>query len=288
MLPEQIITGRGESIFAKVKTSESYQEWKKEFKTGEMLSTYTVLNKSGYGYCEYLENKQEENTIKRKYLREYVLKLFLLNEFATTFGMSDLHFDNLFACFLCPLLTDLEVIMLPTDSERYATHLLDGSNAGLYWATPNEKGTNKVWISYGKGAPPQSDCSDCGEIRDEIRANYENSKEKKNIEAILKESHHEISQAKSILNQEKHRLVLIPTQDLSGLLKNWNKEGALKQFKEWLKTAINNWDAHLQDNIDQFINNQFLNDFNNNDVPIFHIDHLRNIYYGNRIIAQIN
>jgi hypothetical protein len=287
LLPEAVITGTKESVFAKARLCRSYREWKEDFKTGELLSTYMVLNRGNYGFCEYLENKQEDNTIKRKHLKEYVLKFFLLDKFAHIFGMSDLHADNLITMRVCPFLSDLEVIMLPTESKMYATHLLEGPMAGLYWFPQNEKGTNKVWIIYGKGEIPQCDSSDCQSIRKTIATDGDNSKEKTKIQAILSENQDEITQAKLILNKEKHRFILIPTDDLRNLLLFWNKENALKKFKEFLKLCAEMWGAQLLKNVDDFIDQQFSNDFDNNDVPVFYIDGSKNIYYSNKIIAKI-
>ncbi|MGZ3733156.1 MAG: DUF4135 domain-containing protein, partial [Parachlamydiaceae bacterium] len=300
MLAEAILMGKNGICAYIIKHSKSYRNWQKSFKHKEILSTYVVLDKEKYGYCENIENNQKENTIKLKYLNEYVMKFFLLEEIVKQFGVSDLHVDNIANRGLCPVILDGEVITIPTYAEDYDSHLLEQKvrKRGLI---PQTESLNRIWLADGQNDKvhillndAQTKILENGINRSEVKKKGLSGektvefKDREHIEVILEEVKDKIRELQKELGKISHRFVLIPTDDLKNLVEgHMTLENALDELDRLIQNFIITWGANILENYSvEIIREQFITDFFNNDVPVFYIKDSQTIYYGNQPIGK--
>ncbi|MGZ3733047.1 MAG: DUF4135 domain-containing protein, partial [Parachlamydiaceae bacterium] len=286
MLAEEVVVGQ-EGLFSSIINSPDYKVWQQTFKYDRLLSNYTVLNKGKYGYCQFIENKKNENTIDIQDIDEYVIRFFLLERIAFELGMADLHAGNIIVCMLCPTLIDGEVVMIPRFNKSYVTDLLgDYDRAGVL---PHPEEHNQIWI-VEELSP--------SEVRGLVKSAYltilENQgnrihqEDQKAIKKIIRNNQKSIEKAKNLLESEHHRFVLISTEQLNYLISGrLSFEDALNELYVCIKMGLEKWGGNFEEINKESVKQQFEKDFFNNDTPIFYISSKGIIYYSTAHIGKV-
>ena len=278
------------------------------------LSTYKVFNKGDYGYCEYLMNSEETNTFhEHEEIKNLIIEYGKIDKIAKGLGLSDLHSENIILPNKRPCLTDTEIILLPTNVSAYESHLFAQERPGALAWSPKTKNriwlTNELLLSYIQSVPAEG--RGCfkkykgqEEIADEQLIPLIKDALEDGLAPILELSHdlreliHEIinnnqrevnefSLADEILSPvrhqlmgEPHRIVLISTEELAGLIQQ-NPEEAKHEFIKLMQQGIEEWGFIFRADQREKVLEQFDRDLKNNDVPVFyHKANEKAFYYG--------
>lgn len=275
MAAENFICNSNNSLFSQLNTI--IRSSKLPFPKEE-LGTYTILDQGAYGYCQFLENNLEENMINSKEeVVDYIKKIYLLEIFAKQIGLADLHQDgNVFVVNKCPVVTDGEAVLQPLHS-MYNTALLSGTNAGL-----KPKKANRIFDKEGKLVSAL-------EMYPILKSLIEDKEFQTAIEKLLEDNAVKkcIITCKEQLSASRHRLVFQNTQDLKKLIDAPDPIEASENFLGVLQAELAKYCSQLNQNHIENIRNKFIEDFQNNDVPVFYVDKDRCVYYYNILIAEI-
>lgn len=290
MHAEKLICAEGDSLFAQLQ-----------------LPTYKVFIRDDYGYCEFLENRSEENQFSTKEeITDYIRIFFKIEAVAREIGLSDLHNLNVITSKKKPQLTDVEVVLVPTnvpaDKPQYDSHLLDGGQQGLLYdenSVEKSKHKNKIALSgdlsktyhYGSNALnvikfEMLISTGATNPKDSLNSIIQNDLE---IQTMLNTHRHQIEACKEQLKAYRHRFVLISTDDLGNVIKS-NLEEGMNAFLDKMSNALGRWTATnlLDDGITRNqVREQFKQDVENNDVPIIYYDaRSKTLHYGEACIAR--
>jgi hypothetical protein len=241
------------------------------------LGTYTTVDLGNYGYQEYLENIQEENTMTSPELVEYMKDISTTEKICKQLRISDLHCENVVTCKKKMFLIDLEVYLVPieivTETE---TGLLETNHGGGEFFNDYQGycSHNQIWLNDKKKP---------------TGVTFENLKEKYEVEFISqdkiklsKEVMEGINNAKQKLKLIPGRLVLIETNDINPLINAGNPYNEYRDLiiiylKEFFDENIL-ITSHLSDShTTERIIKAFQEDFLHNDVPIFYYNSINKI-----------
>ena len=241
------------------------------------LGTYTTVDLGNYGYQEYLENIQEENTMTSPELVEYMKDISTTEKICKQLRISDLHCENVVTCKKKMFLIDLEVYLVPieivTETE---TGLLETNHGGGEFFNDYQGycSHNQIWLNDKKKP---------------TGVTFENLKEKYEVEFISqdkiklsKEVMEGINNAKQKLKLTPGRLVLIETNDINPLINAGNPYNEYRDLiiiylKEFFDENIL-ITSHLSDShTTERIIKAFQEDFLHNDVPIFYYNSINKI-----------
>ena len=241
------------------------------------LGTYTTVDLGNYGYQEYLENIQEENTMTSPELVEYMKDISTTEKICKQLRISDLHCENVVTCKKKMFLIDLEVYLVPieivTETE---TGLLETNHGGGEFFNDYQGycSHNQIWLNDKKKP---------------TGVTFENLKEKYEVEFISqdkiklsKEVMEGINNAKQKLKLIPGRLVLIETKDINPLINAGNPYNEYRDLiiiylKEFFDENIL-ITSHLSDShTTERIIKAFQEDFLHNDVPIFYYNSINKI-----------
>ncbi len=265
MASEKAICAHENSYFARLKEQ------------GRELGTYRILDRGNYGYCEFLSNRKEDNIFENKEeLRSYAKHLVVLDLFSNEVRLTDQHNHNLAVQEKMPFTIDTEVVMgpKPKSSEMpFDTMILRWGNCVPGWFMDNGS-INKI---YWKEVKPQlsgksqsgtvlcdfskSDGSFFAKMIDEEVENCPppTSKEKEIIE-----------DCKTQLADQKHRIVMIDTQNLSGFIKKPLNETTQQEFLDFLNERMDMYGCQMEKSAYLPAWEKFKDDVMNNDVPVFY------------------
>ncbi|MBS0603472.1 MAG: DUF4135 domain-containing protein [Verrucomicrobia bacterium] len=271
MASEKAICGHQGSYFARLREG------------GRDLGTYRVLDKGSYGYCEFLENNPSENTFKTKEdVREYAKRMIVLEQFSKEIGLGDLHNHNIAVAKKMPYTIDTEVVMLPRpkDSEEgmFDTLLLGGLCPG--WQMDDESINHIYWkTETGKLRGLDNEMQFFVEFLNE---EYEHASPVTTKEREL------ISDCQTELAMQKHRIVLISTEDLSMFIKKPTLDEACQAFMKTLESKMKSWGFEMDTTKSLAIMDKFKGDLLNNDVPVFYFNPQgQGIYYDDLQIGAL-
>jgi len=270
MIAEKIICGHENSVF------EAFD-----------LPKYRIYNKDGqnYGYCEFLENSEEENTFDTPAEIKKYLSIFVqMDQVAKFFGVSDLHLHNIVTSRKVPYIVDQEVIV-PKVEASYSSGLLRGLTAGYLFESTSH---NRIWIN-----------PELLEEESPLKAAFFSSMDSAyvlntlNVLNVLQEEpppftaeQEEILQkAKQELDHHQHRIILIGTPDLVACIQKPLQEG-VESFQKKLSEGLEAWEFEAVDPDGQ-LQKKIEEDIINNDVPIFYyIPSTGEVYYHDLLIAK--
>ena len=252
----------------------------------ENLGTYTTIDLGNYGYQEYLENIEEENTLTRGELVNYMKDIATTEKICKQLRISDLHCENVVTCKKKMFLIDLEVYLVPTEivTEK-ETGLMSGDMSGGEFFNDYEGycSHNQIWL------------------KDKIRptgVTFENLKEKYEVDFISQdkiklsqEVMQGINNAKKQLKSTPGRLVVIETRHLKSLINNGDPYKRPEVIILDLTTQFFNenklFKSHLSENSERIIK-AYQEDFLHNDVPIFYYNSInKTITYHDITIGSV-
>ncbi len=242
----------------------------------EGFGTYRVLSQEDhageYGYCQFLENKIAENTINTaNELEEYVKKIEKLELIARELGLSDLHYQNIITDKLNPCIIDAEVFLNPPEME---SGLFEHNGPLHLFADEYSKaGGNRIWIEID-------------EIKQEIKKNPRNYRKIEQISedcwlnmgfdfrqkcenvSLQPSTLNQIQNVKAKLTQKLGRYVLVPTADLTNILKSYTDARATKEILETIKLNCEESNFEFLSENEQNLIEAIQYDVGNNDCPI--------------------
>jgi hypothetical protein len=271
IVTEQIICGQSNSLFQRLN-----------------LPCYRVYDRKQYGYCEFLENLEEENTIhSQEELITYLGHFVLMDQLANQLGMSDLHQENVVTVNKRPYLIDTEVIA-PMVPDTFFSGLITGLTAGYLFS---EETTNRIW--FAKDLLSESthqlllgtfDSQDAYIALQEVIPNLS---ERLGQHIVLPPHQIEfIAQTKAALSDHSHRIVLIGTLDLA-LFITLPIDKGFKDFECKLREGLLAW-GFIPNYSENFLKIAFEWDVMNNDVPVFsYIPKKRCVYYNKMAITKL-
>lgn len=263
----------------------------------EGFGTYHVVcrtDASGdYGYSDFVQNIQDENTVStREEVEQYVRKMCLLEEVSSRLGLSDLHYMNIITDHQNPCIIDAEVFLNPPGTE---SGLMNEENGALHTfdlmrgTDPKFVGKNKIWFHSSLTLGKQSDFrfgmskSDLAEIKidvEEIKATAQLSKETE--EAIL--------QARRRLQELNGRFALADTQDFTGAQGHLDHRnlGTVNKFIEAIRGWVNGGQRFTfnEDSV-ALIRKVAERDIRNHDVPAFHYDSKRDVILYHTVVIGV-
>ncbi len=247
------------------------------FGTYKVLSKLDEFNNAPYGYCEFLENKEEENKVSHlQELHEYFQKLAVLDEIALRLGISDLHYLNIATRKLEPTVIDAEVFRVPKSlpsgifDAPYAAAYDYDEGAGLF---PKLIGINRIWFDDSIGVEPwKVKCCLDEEAQEKLQV-----KDRSVFSRELSEdASSKIEKAYEKLGKEKARIVPVTTVELEGavtcFLRCVEKREAVDAFVQTLKSKLQEDGIEFVEEATPEIRELFLADASNFDVPIFYYD----------------
>ena len=252
------------------------------------LGTYTTVDLGNYGYQEYLENIEEENTLTPPELLDYMKDISTTEKICKQLRISDLHCKNVVTCKKKMFLIDLEVYLVPIEivTEK-ETGLMSGDMSGGEFFNDYEGycSHNQIWLKDKK--KPSG-------------VTFENLKEKYEVDFISqdkiklsKEVMEGINNAKQKLKLTPGRLVLIETNDINPLINAGNpyneyRDLIILYLKEFFDENIL-ITSHLSDShTTERIIKAYQEDFLHNDVPIFYYNSInKTITYHDITIGSI-
>lgn len=250
------------------------------------LGTYTTVDLGNYGYQEYLENIEEENTLTPPELLDYMKDISTTEKICKQLRISDLHCKNVVTCKKKMFLIDLEVYLVPIEivTEK-ETGLMSGDMSGGEFFNDYEGycSHNQIWLKDKK--KPSG-------------VTFENLKEKYEVDFISqdeiklsKEVMKGIYNAKKQLMSTPSRLVLIETSHLKSLINNGDPykhpEVIILDLTEMFFEENTLFKSHLSENSERIIK-AYQEDFLHNDVPIFYYNSInKTITYHDITIGSI-
>ncbi len=245
------------------------------------FGTYKVICKSdrngSYGYCEFLENKKEENTFSDpdKFF-EYFQRLVLLDEIALRLGISDLHYENILVRNCEPTVIDAEVF-----ATSDPTMIFD-PNYGTAWRV-DETGVNRIWFDPSMGIEPF-----CNYFK--ILENLGIKDATEFSRGLSREVCQKIEEACKKLKREKARIVPIRTSQLLDQVYKCHigyKEQMISEFVVALEDSLKRKGFVFDETVLSQIREAFQEDASNFDVPIFYYDPTaQTVIYHNIVIAR--
>lgn len=247
---------------------------------GRDLGTYRILDRGEYGYAEFLENRQEENTYDHpEEMREFAARLATLDLFANAIELTDLHNGNVAIVKKRVFAIDTEVVMAPGIKELpFDTMALRWGRSVPAWF-PEKKTINKVFWKEDKAVDlGNRDCTFFKEmIEDEVRKCAPMSSKEKAI----------ASKCRDVLIDRKHRFVLIQTQTLDGLIKKVPDERTKQELFDLLDDRMSLHGFTLDESKKEAIWEKFKEDLLNNDIPVFFFHPASNtMFYDDLPIGQ--
>lgn len=281
------------------------------------FGTYGVWKGEGYGYCSFLENKN--NLIKYSELDQYVQKLFTLEKVAQSLRLEDLHAGNLIVQDKTPFVIDTEVILMPEKKfKEEGTELLNdmyfaGYRFNTYESSERCKNTIKIKGQFEKvklgfldrlfGLSSEKVVIDSEKVLDEnlslriLKQEIESTKKAlenqehpiiKSVTRQWRNKESVIAEAITQLQPYRHRIVLISTDHLSHII-TCSHDVASQAFLASLR------DKSLQDEgfrlykKEEAILQKLKIDIQNNDVPIFYFDpQSRKVFYHGIAIGRFS
>lgn len=280
MITEELICGSEESLFKRA---------------GLQESTYHVHHKGTYGYAEYLENNERENTCdSAAEVQAYLAKFAPLDAFARALGVSDLHCENVITRRKTPLLIDTEV-MCPLDTQDFVTNLIHDTSAGYAFGFYTK---NRIWFSPALKATMEFSIIDilerpCANGEDAIVAFNELGVLTPTVVAYrrtpptLSAAHTTLAtQTRTALSRHNHRIVLIDTTTLTHLnIASLNTSP--DRFLEALERGATHHACTFDNSKIRAIKERFIQDVSNNDIPLFYYNSARGeLYYHDIVIAN--
>lgn len=267
MIGEKIICGDKASLFASAG-----------------LGFYQVHDKGTYGYSEFIENREEENTFySRDELRSYFDQFHLMDTLLAPLGFGDCHGGNVVTSRKRPYLIDLE-IRTPIIAERGfpETSLLTGMIAGRY---PSSKSKNRVWFfpSVIQNIRPLNDEYD-GPDSAEFLRKLDVLRELNEPVPLTEDVLAKIQDLSTYLLDHPHRICLDqPASLLRRITEDIDKGFA--NFHESLKFGLKDWDF-VSSYDSQDLKERYTRDVMNNDLPIFYYHpKTGRVYYNNLLLG---
>ncbi len=243
------------------------------------LPTYAIISKGSYGYAQYLENLQNENTFETVQQVEQYLQIFIqMDSIIRQLRGSDLHSENVVTQNKHPYLIDTEVVLGPIPGES----LLATKDFQAAWVF-HENTYNRIWFTK--------------ELADELALqNNEPLEDSDFYELFLERFSHlkpqlpeipqQIRMARNLLSSFRHRIVAVNTGALSQFIRMPLERGT-RQFLRQLENDLPQHNLEFIEESIPFIQEQFSLDVQHNDVPIFYYDpHREECFYKNILIGR--
>ncbi|MCB1106800.1 MAG: DUF4135 domain-containing protein [Chlamydiia bacterium] len=278
MLPERVLCGRGNSLFQEAG-----------------LGTYHVVcgqdGQGAFGFAEYLENRQSENTVQSKEeLEAYLQRLCLLDKVGTLVGLSDLHYLNIITQGLEPYVIDGEVYLMPQGIPTGVMRPGDGPASAFDLSCGSDekfKGKNKIWFhpkmkvgnTFKHMMSPEFLQSEVGVNLDKIHS------ETKVPPAAFERA----KTAREELQTENSRIVLATTKDLNDIILGIDplEPNTANEMIKLIQSEVEMKDFIFVESSVPLIREQILRDASHNDVPAFYLNHQRGeILYNGVVIGR--
>lgn len=227
MLPEQLICDSEQGILRH-----------------EQFGTYRVLcrgdSEGDYGYCQFLENKQQENTIKtQEELQAYVKKIEKLELIAKGLGLSDLHYQNVITEALNPCIIDAEVFLNPLETESGLFE--DNGPLQLFANEYSKPAANCIWIEEEmmkqivKQEPRNRRKIEVISKNCWRNLGFDFDRKCQNV-ALRFATSEQIKYAKNQLRKKFGRYVLVPTTDFIDVLNTYTDERTTAEIFNIIKS----------------------------------------------------
>jgi len=259
------------------------------------LPIYKIYDKKNYGYCEWLENNEEENRFESlEEIELYLNEFGLMDKIAGFLGLSDLHQGNVITSKKRPSLIDTEVLV-PAITEAYTSGLVNGVTAGFVFEYNTH---NRIWITdnlLNKQQiktlnDPMMCCLDILTIFENLGVLDKTIKKFKIHEGVREFEKNEIDiihETQKALSDCRHRLILQGTTQLTLLI----QEDLHKGFNDFYKniiTGLKEW-GFIPEFEKEELFKLFEQDVKNNDVPVFYFEPSTGVsYYGPLLLGKIN
>ena len=279
MLPENLICGKNGSIYEDLD-----------------LDTYEIVccsdDAGEYGFCEYLENSQKENTVETvDDLRTYLKKVVMVEAIAEKLGISDLHFQNIITCSKTPFITDAECFLNPEGTQIPAFEEVIGFGR-VFSLNLGDKhptiGKNRVWFSEAllSQLPPALRKLTETKLSKELLSTLGLKIEEIDFDLSLAEQR--IDQAKIELEKKLSRFVSFSTKSFDSIMQFCPKDhNNLRIGAQIILDELRQYGCVPLSSVEESIAEGFRKDVLNNDVPVIYYSATDGrVFYHGTVIAQ--